>query len=108
MAICCHWLDSGEFIHCSELAEFLCEEWGFQDARGDLKRINPLDEIHWVNCLRENFTSSSYGEGLETGRASAHRTSPFPDKTGTACSSVPLFCFCTLGTAPLERVKASV
>jgi len=27
-----------------------------------------LDEIHWVSCLRENFTSSSYGEGLETGR----------------------------------------
>ncbi len=28
-------LDSGEFIHRSELADFLCEEWGFQDARGD-------------------------------------------------------------------------
>ena len=27
-----------------------------------------MDEIHWVSCLRENFTSSSYGEGLETGR----------------------------------------
>ena len=31
---------------------------------------NPLDETHWVSCLRENFTSSSYGEGLETGRSS--------------------------------------
>jgi hypothetical protein len=31
---------------------------------------NPLDEIHWASCLRENLTSSSYGEGLETGRAS--------------------------------------
>jgi hypothetical protein len=27
-----------------------------------------LDETHWVSCLRENLTSSSYGEGLETGR----------------------------------------
>src|SRR5450631_2721724 len=30
-------LDSGEFIHRNELAEFLCEEFGFQDARGDLQ-----------------------------------------------------------------------
>ena len=29
---------------------------------------NPIGEIHWVSCLRENFTSSSYGEGLETDR----------------------------------------
>ena len=28
---------------------------------------NPVDESHWVSCLRENLTSSSYGEGLETG-----------------------------------------
>jgi RNA-directed DNA polymerase len=27
---------------------------------------NSLDETRWVSCLRENFTSSSYGEGLET------------------------------------------
>jgi hypothetical protein len=27
-----------------------------------------LDEIHWVSCLRENLTSSSDGEGLETER----------------------------------------
>ena len=26
-----------------------------------------MDEACWVSCLRENFTSSSYGEGLETG-----------------------------------------
>ncbi len=32
---------------------------------------NPLDQSHWASCLRENLTSSSYGEGLETGRASA-------------------------------------
>jgi hypothetical protein len=31
---------------------------------------NSFDEAHWVSCLRENLTSSSYGEGLETGRAS--------------------------------------
>ena len=28
-----------------------------------------MDETHWVSCLRENLTSSSYGEGLETNRA---------------------------------------
>ena len=31
-------LDSCEFIHRTELADFLCEEWGFQDARGELQR----------------------------------------------------------------------
>jgi len=30
---------------------------------------NPLGESRWVSCLRENLTSSSYGEGLETGCA---------------------------------------
>ena len=30
---------------------------------------NPLDETHRASCLRENLTSSSHGEGLETGRA---------------------------------------
>ena len=30
---------------------------------------NPFNETHWVSCLRENLTSSSYGKGLETGRA---------------------------------------
>ena len=29
---------------------------------------NPCNETLWVSCLRENLTSSSYGEGLETGR----------------------------------------
>jgi hypothetical protein len=29
----------------------------------------PFGEVYWASCLRENFTSSSYGEGLETGRA---------------------------------------
>ena len=27
----------------------------------------PYEESHWVSCLRENLTSSSDGEGLETG-----------------------------------------
>lgn len=30
---------------------------------------NPFNETHWVSCLRGNLTSSSSGEGLETGRA---------------------------------------
>jgi hypothetical protein len=30
---------------------------------------NPFNETHRVSCLRENLTSSSDGEGLETGRA---------------------------------------
>jgi hypothetical protein len=29
---------------------------------------NPFDEASRVSCLRENLTSSSEGEGLETGR----------------------------------------
>ena len=29
---------------------------------------NPFNEAHRVSCLRENLTSSSEGEGLETGR----------------------------------------
>jgi hypothetical protein len=30
---------------------------------------NPCNETHWVSGLRENLTSRSYGEGLETDRA---------------------------------------
>jgi hypothetical protein len=29
---------------------------------------NPYEESHWVSRLRENLTSGSDGEGLETGR----------------------------------------
>lgn len=36
---------------------------------------NPFDEVCGVSCLRENLTSSSYGEGLETGRKPAPRQS---------------------------------
>jgi phenylalanyl-tRNA synthetase alpha subunit len=35
------------------------------------KTHNPFDEDYRASCLRENLTSSSYGEGLETGRESA-------------------------------------
>ena len=36
----------------------------------DLTQMDkPFGEAYWASCLRENFTSSSYGEGLETGRA---------------------------------------
>mgnify|MGYP000600317860 CR=1 FL=1 len=38
-------------------------------ARRD-KTHNPSGETCWVSRLRENFTSGSYGEGLETGRDS--------------------------------------
>ena len=45
----------------------------------DDRNHNPFDETYWVSCLRENFTSSSYGEGLETGEKAQHRASPLPD-----------------------------
>jgi len=34
---------------------------------------NPFDETHRASCLRENLTSSSYGEGLETDGAHTNR-----------------------------------
>ena len=40
-------------------------------AAGITRTHNPFDEDYWASCLRENLTSSSYGEGLETGRESA-------------------------------------
>jgi hypothetical protein len=36
-------------------------------AGGHQGTHKPLGELHWVICLRENLTSSSFGEGLETG-----------------------------------------
>jgi hypothetical protein len=36
---------------------------------GTTRTHNPSDETHWASGLRENLTSRSYGEGLETGRA---------------------------------------
>ena len=40
-------------------------------AAGIMRTHNPFGEVHRASCLRENLTSSSYGEGLETGRAIA-------------------------------------
>ena len=40
---------------------------------------NPSEESYWASCLRENLTSSSYGEGLETDRDS----SPVPRQSLT-------------------------
>ena len=34
-----------------------------------------MDETYWVSCLSEKLTSSSYGEGLETGPRSPLRQS---------------------------------
>ena len=39
---------------------------------------NPFDQTYWASGLRENFTSRSYGEGLETGR---NGTAPVPYPT---------------------------
>src|SRR5437870_4620314 len=40
---------------------------------------NPFDETHRASCLRENLTSSSHGEGLETDGA----TTPVPRQSLT-------------------------
>ena len=42
---------------------------------------NSSAELHRVSCLRENFTSSSYGEELETGPATWSGTAPVPYPT---------------------------
>src|ERR1017187_4705887 len=58
--------------------------------RGDIRvkvaantetKHNPTEEPCWVSCLRENFTSSSYGEELETGPAARSGTAPVPYPT---------------------------
>jgi hypothetical protein len=45
-------------------------EWSIlsESRRYPDKTHNPFEEAYWVSCLRENLTSSSYGEGLETGQ----------------------------------------
>ena len=43
------------------------------------KTHNPSGETRWVSRLRENLTSGSYGEGLETGR----RSNPAPRQSFT-------------------------
>ena len=47
-------LDSGEFLHRTELAEFLCEECGFHDARGQPHRDG------CVKALRELEASGHF------------------------------------------------
>jgi hypothetical protein len=48
---------------------------------------NPFDETHRASCLRENLTSSSYGEGLETdGAGLTYRASPLPGNRPTLVS----------------------
>src|SRR5450830_702912 len=42
---------------------------------------NPSAEPCWVSRLRENFTSGSYGEELETGPAARSGTAPVPYPT---------------------------
>ena len=37
-------------------------------AIGITRTLKPFGEDYRASCLRENLTSSSYGEGLETGR----------------------------------------
>ena len=50
---------------------------------------NPLDETDRVSCLRENFTSSSYGEGLETDRDNSGTAPvPYPTKAGLSVVSM--------------------
>jgi hypothetical protein len=46
---------------------------------------NPSEEPCWVSRLRENFTSGSYGEELETGPAARSGTAPVPYPTTYDC-----------------------
>ena len=50
-------------------------------AAGITRTHNPFGEVRRASCLRENLTSSSYGEGLETGRAISSGTGPVPYPT---------------------------
>jgi hypothetical protein len=59
-------LDGGEFIHRSELADFLCEEWGFQDARGDLQRggcVKALRELEAAGHFTLPVAQAKTGPG---------------------------------------------
>ena len=60
-------------------------------ARPD-RTHNPFDETHWVSRLRENLTSGSYGEGLETGRRRAltgHEGGNPGYRQGQSCYALP-------------------
>jgi len=53
---------------------------------------NPCDETRWVSRLRENLTSGSYGEGLETGRRrtlNGHEGGNPGDRQGRPCKALP-------------------
>jgi hypothetical protein len=52
-----------------------------------------------VSCLRENLTSSSYGEGLETGEETQHRASPLPDNYFSKLSNKNLTVKTFVGTS---------
>ena len=51
---------------------------------------NSSAELHRVSCLRENLTSSSYGEELETGPTAWSGTAPVPYPTTHDCVAQPL------------------
>jgi hypothetical protein len=60
-------------------------------ARTD-RTHNPSDEAHWVSRLRENLTSGSDGEGLETGRwrtLAGHERGNPGHRQGQACYTLP-------------------
>jgi len=53
---------------------------------------HPCDETRWVSRLRENLTSGSYGEGLETGRRRTlhgHEGGNPGDRQGRPCHALP-------------------
>ena len=53
---------------------------------------NPFDETCWVSRLRENLTSGSYGEGLETGRRktlTGHEGGNPGDRQGQSYDALP-------------------
>ena len=81
---------------------------------------NPCDETRWVSRLRENLTSGSYGEGLETGRRrtlNGHEGGNPGYRQGRSCQALPrqsltrpvyfriLKSGCRIETLQLERLQ---
>lgn len=64
-------------------------------AAGITRTHNPFGEVLRASCLRENLTSSSYGEGLETGQH-RYRASPLPDKICFLILNPEVFLLCKL------------
>jgi hypothetical protein len=54
--------------------------------RGRIRK-RPFRAADNGSCLREDFTRSSYGEGLETGKGTQHRACPLPDICSLSASS---------------------